>query len=59
MGGGKGKKKTLNAKRTTYFLKHAKMKNRPAENKMNSLFVKSTDIDAKQTITDTKPTVMH
>lgn len=30
MGGGKGKKKTLNAKRTTYFLKHAKMKNRPA-----------------------------
>lgn len=31
MGGGEGKKKkTLNAKRTTYFLKHAKMKNRPA-----------------------------
>lgn len=30
MGGGKGKKKTLNAKLTTYFLKHAKMKNRPA-----------------------------
>lgn len=40
MGGGKGKIKTLNAKRTTYFLKHAKMKNRPAENKMNSLFYK-------------------
>lgn len=47
MGGGKGKIKTLNAKRTTYFLKHAKMKNRPA------FFAKSTDIDAKQTITDT------
>lgn len=29
MGDGKGKKK-LNAKRTTYFLKHAEMKNRPA-----------------------------
>lgn len=31
-------KKDVNAKRTTYFLKQGKIRNRPAYNKINSLF---------------------
>lgn len=58
MGGGKGKKKDLNAKLTTNFSKHTKVRNRTVEKKINSLFYK-TDTDAKQANTDAKPTVMH
>lgn len=47
-------KKKRNAKRTTYFQKHAKIRNK----KSTVYFPKPTDTDAKQTITDAKPTVL-
>lgn len=52
------KKKDLNAKLTTNFSKHTKVRNRTVEKKINSLFYK-TDTDARQTIIDAKATVMH
>lgn len=49
----------VNSERTTNFEKHTKIQNRSVETKSEASFTKLTDIYAKQTITDAKPTVIN